>query len=137
MKIMFCHDCSEKAQKTLKKTIEYFKLLKPEIVLLCVTQDVRDASLAGDRTNDECEKECTQIIHESAKWVAGNGLKVHVMLATGDPRRMIVESVEKQSPDFVVVARKEKSTLESVFHKSISAYLVKNAGCHLMIMGPV
>jgi nucleotide-binding universal stress UspA family protein len=69
--------------------------------------------------------------------VAGNGLEVHVILASGDPRRMIVEAVEKNSPDIVVIARKEKNKLESVFSKSVSAYLIKNAGCHLMVMGPV
>ena len=137
MKIMFCHDGSEKAQKTLEKTVEYFKPLQPDIVLFCVSEDCLDTSLAGDITTEEYENEYGDIIHNAAEWVAGNGLEVHVMLASGDPRQMIVKAIEKQSPDFVAIARKEKSTLESAFHKSISAYLVKNAACHLMIMGPV
>jgi nucleotide-binding universal stress UspA family protein len=137
MKIMFCHDGSEKAQKALEKTVEYFKPLKPDMVLMCVTEDVLDASLEDGRITEEYKKEHNDVIHESAEWVAGNGLEVHVMMASGDPRHMIVEAVEKQSPDIVVVARKEKSSMAGVFSKRLSAYLVKNVGCHLLIMGPL
>jgi nucleotide-binding universal stress UspA family protein len=117
------------AQKTLKKTVEYFKLLKPDIVLLCVTQDVLDVRLAGDRFTEEYEKEHGDIIHNAAEWVAANGLEVHVMLASGGSRQKIVEAIEKQLPDIVVVARKERSTFESVFFKSISDYLFYPLQC--------
>jgi nucleotide-binding universal stress UspA family protein len=136
MKIMFCHDGSEGAQKALERTIDYFKPKKPDLVLLCVAEDILDASLEDDRITVEYEKEHSEILHRSAEWVAGNGLEVHVMLAHGDPRKMIVEAAKKQSPDVVVVARKERSGLEGVFHKSVSSYLVKNIDCHLLIMGP-
>jgi nucleotide-binding universal stress UspA family protein len=137
MKIMFCHDGSERAQKALEKTVEYFKLLKPDIVLMCVVEDILDASVEDNKIIEEYKQEHSEVIHKAAEWVAANGMEVHVILATGNPRRMIVEAVQKQLPDIVVVARKERSTLESVFFKSISAYLVKNVGCHLMIMGPL
>ncbi len=137
MKIMFCHDGSEKAQKALEKTVEYFKPLKPDMVLMCVAEDVLDASLMDETISDEYKKEHSEVTHGAAEWVAGNGLEVHVMMASGDPRHMIVEAVEKQSPDIVVVARKEKSSMAGVFSKSLSAYLVKNVGCHLLIMGPL
>ncbi len=137
MKIMFCHDGTEKAQKALEKTVGYFKPLKPDMVLMCVAEDVLDASLEDERITEEYKKEHSEVIHGAAEWVAGNGLEVHVMLATGDPRRMIVAAIEKQSPDIVVVARREKSAIEGVFKKSVSAYLVKNVGCHLLIMGPL
>jgi nucleotide-binding universal stress UspA family protein len=137
MKIMFCHDGSERAQKALEKTVEYFKLLKPDIVLMCVAEDILDASSEDERINEEYRQELSEVIHKAAEWVMGNGLEVHVIMATGKPRKMIVETVQKQLPDIVVVARKERSALASVFQNSVSAYLVKNVGCHLMIMGPL
>ena len=137
MKIMFCHDGAERTQKALEKTVEYFKPLKPDMVLMCVAEDVLDTSLEDERITDEYKKEHSDVMHEAAEWVVGNGLEVHVILASGDPRRMIVEAVEKQSPDIVVVARKEKSELAGVFSRSLSAYLVKHVGCHLLIMGPL
>ncbi len=137
MKIMYCHDGTERAQRALEKTVEYFKALNPEIVLMCVAEDILDASPEDERITDEYKKEHSDVMHEAAEWVAGNGLEVHVILASGDPRRMIVEAVQKQSPDIVVVARREKSELTSVFSKSVSAYLVKHVGCHLLVMGPL
>ncbi len=137
MKIMFCHDGSERSQRALEKTVEYFNPLKPDIVLLCVVEDILDTSSEDERINEEYRQEHSEVIQKAAEWVASNGLEVHVILATGKPRQMIVKTAEKQLPDIVVVVRKEKSALESVFFKSISAYLVKNVGCHLLIMGPL
>ena len=133
MKIMFCHDGSQRAQKALEKTVDCFKLLKPEILLLCVVEDIVDMSSGDDRIAEKYKQERSEAMHKVAAWLADNGLEVHAILATGDPRRMIVEAVQKLSPDMVVIARKEKSMLADAFSKSISSYLAKNVGCHLML----
>jgi len=136
MKIMYCHDGTENAQQALDKAIRFFKALKPEVILICVAHDILDASLEDETITNEYQAECSAIMRKAAERVAENGLDVDVMMATGDPRKMILGAIEKKSPDVVVIARKERSAQESVFHKSVSAYLVKNAGCDLLIMGP-
>lgn len=136
MKVMFCHDGEEKGHLALKAAIEYYKALKPEMIILCVTDDIADASMEVDSITEEFQKEHRAIIDKSAQWVAEHGMDVDVVMATGDPREMIIAAIEKKNPDVVVVARRGKSAKESVFRKSLSAYLVKNAGCHLFIMGP-
>jgi len=137
MKIMFCHDGADRGHRALEMAVDYFKPLKPEMVLLCVVDDVVDASMEVDAITDVYREECRDVLDRSAKWVMKNGLEVDVVMASGDPRRMIVEAIGRKSPDVVVIARKEKSEAESVFRRSVSAHLVKNAGCHLFIMGPV
>jgi nucleotide-binding universal stress UspA family protein len=52
------------------------------------------------------------------------------MLATGDPRKMVIQAIKKKTPDLVVVGRHG----EAGFHHSVSEYLVKNAGCNILIM---
>ncbi len=136
MKIMFCHDGTERGHEAMERAVNRFESQKPDVILLCVSDDVGDASMELDAITEEYENEHKQVMRRSAAWVTGKGLEVDVMLATGDPRKMIIEAIEKKNPDIVVVARKEKSTMESVFRKSVSAYLVKNAGCDLFIMGP-
>jgi len=136
MKIMYCHDGTESAQQSLEKAIGFFKALKPEVVLVCVAEDVLDASLEDETIANEYEAEQSAVLRKAAEWVAGNGLDVDVMMASGDPRKMIVGAIEKKSPDIVVLARKERSAQEGVFRKSLSAYLIKNVGCDLFIMGP-
>lgn len=136
MRIMFCHDGTESALGALKRVVNFFKGIKPEMVLVSVAEEVLDASLEDERITSEYESERSTMLRTAAEWVSGEGLEVDVLMATGDPRKMILEAINKKSPDICVVARKEKSTYESVFQKSLSAYLVKNAGCHLFIMGP-
>jgi nucleotide-binding universal stress UspA family protein len=137
MKIMFCHDGTDHANLAMVRAVNYFKPLKPDVVLLCISEDVLDASLEADAITDEYESELRKVLNQAGEWLSGNGLEVDVMMASGDPRQLIIEAIKKKSPDIVIVARREKSRLESVFRKSISAYLVKNAGCDLMILGPV
>jgi nucleotide-binding universal stress UspA family protein len=137
MKIMFCHDGTDHATIAMIRIVNYFKSQKPEMVLLCISEDVLDASQESDAITDEYTSELSETLRQAAEWVSGNGLEVNVMMANGEPRQMIMEAIEKKSPDLVVIARREKSLLESVFRKSISAYLVKNAACDLLILGPV
>lgn len=137
MRIMYCHDGTDSAQGALERVVNFFKGTKPEMILVSVAEDVLDASLEDERITGEYESERSELLRKSAEWVTEQGLEVDVLLATGDPRKMIVEAIKKKTPDICVVARKEKSAIESVFQKSLSAYLVKNAGCHLFIMGPL
>jgi nucleotide-binding universal stress UspA family protein len=136
MKIMFCHDGTDHANVAMTRIVNYFKSQKPEMVLLCISEDVLDASLEDDAITGEYTSELSETLRQSAEWVSGNGLEVNVMMAIGESRQMIMQAIEKKSPDLVVVARREKSSRESVFRRSISAYLVKNAACDLLILGP-
>ncbi|MFQ5480473.1 MAG: universal stress protein [Thermodesulfobacteriota bacterium] len=136
MKIMFCHDGTDSAEGALERVVNFFKGVKPEMILVSVAEDILDASLEDEKITREYENERSALLRKAAEWVSENGLDVDVLMATGEPRAMIMKAIEKKSPDIVVIARKEKSTMESVFQKSLSAYLVKNAGCHLFIMGP-
>ena len=136
MNIMFLHEGSKRGQAALEQAVGYFKTLKPEITLLCVEDHVGDASMECDTISDEYQEELKGIMHSAAEWVKNQGLEVSVIQAIGDPRTMIMEAINKKSPDIVVIARREKSEIEGVFRKSVSAYLVKNAGCHLFVMGP-
>lgn len=136
MKILFCHDGTERGHEALERAVNHFEGRKPDMILLCVSDSVGDASMELDAISEEYEKEHKEVLRRSAGWVTSKGLEVDVMLASGDPRKMITQAIEKKNPDIVVIARREKSTIESVFRKSVSAYLVKNASCHLFIMGP-
>jgi len=132
---MYCHDGSERAQCALEKVVNFFKGVKPDILIVSVAEDIHDASLENEEINKKYDEERSAVVRKSAEWVAGSGLDVDVLMATGEPRAMILKAIEMKNPDIVVVSRRKKSEKESVFQQSLSAYLVKNAGCHLFIMG--
>ena len=136
MKVMVCYDGSETAHTALERTVDYFKAKKPEIILLTVTGEALDASMENEEVFETLEREQQDVLKKAAQWVSSQGLEVDAMLAEGKPGPMIVEAIKKKSPDVVVVARQTKSRFMQAFLGSVSAYLVRHASCHLLIMGP-
>lgn len=136
MKVMVCYDGSETAHAALERAVDYFKAKKPEIILLTVTGEALDASMENEEIFDKLEREQQDVLKKAADWVTSQGLDVDAMLAEGKPGPMIIEAIDKKSPDVVVVARQTKSRFMQAFLGSVSAYLVRHASCHLLIMGP-
>ncbi len=136
MKAMVCDDGSDAAHSALERAVDYFKGKKPEIILLTVTGEALDASMENEEIFDKLEREQQDVLKKAAEWVTSQGLDVDAMLAEGKPGPMILEAIDKKSPDVVVVARQTKSRFMQAFLGSVSAYLVRHASCHLLIMGP-
>ena len=136
MKVMVCYDGSDAAHSALERAVDYFKGKKPEIILLTVTGESLDASMENEEIFEKLEQEQHDVLKKAAEWVTSQGLDVDAMLAEGKPGPMILKAIEKKSPDVVVVARQTKSSFMQAFLGSVSAYLVRHASCHLLIMGP-
>ena len=136
MKIMVCYDGSDSSRNALEWVVENFKAQKPDMILLSVAEGAADASLENEAIFEEMQGEAHDALKKGADWTAQQGLEVDVMLATGESRQMIMKAIEKKSPDLVVVARQRKTEYIRHFLSSVSAHLVRNAGCHLLILGP-
>lgn len=136
MKVMICYDGSEVAREGLERAVEYFKGQKPSIILLTATGEALDASMENEEVFEKLEEEQHNVLKEAAEFIASRGLEVDAVLAEGKPQQMIMDAIDKHKPDVVVVSRQKKSGLMQHFLGSVSAYLVRHAPCHLMIMGP-
>lgn len=134
MKIMFCHDSSKKAQDALDKTIELFRPQQPLIMLLTVVEAPLDAS----STNEESFRKLCDRRQDDLKtigsWVADQGLETDIIVAIGDPRKMILEAVKTKSPDILVVAKRGGGLMEQMVLGSVSAFLVRHASCPVLVM---
>ena len=76
MKVMVCYDGSDKSHEALEKAVNYFKALKPEIILLTVTDEVLDASMESEEIFKTLESEQHEVLKKAAEWVAAQGLDV-------------------------------------------------------------
>lgn len=130
MKIMVAYDGSEAAQNALEWTVNNFKGQNPDMILVTVSEGGNAPSSANEWLSDEDEHECHDALKRGASWVAEHGLEVDAMLAIGDSRKMIAQAIDKKNPDLVVVGRHG----DEGFHHSVSEYLIKNAGCNLLVM---
>lgn len=134
MKIMVSHDGSKKAQDALEKAVELFIPMKPKIMLLTVVEAPLDAS----STNEESFRKLCERREDDLKtvgsWVVDQGLEADVIIAVGDPRKMIIEAVKAKSPDLLVVAKRGGGLLDEMVLGSVSAFLIRHASCPVLVM---
>ncbi|MFQ5465895.1 MAG: universal stress protein [Thermodesulfobacteriota bacterium] len=134
MKIMVCHDGSERAQRALAKTIDIFKAEKPEVYILTVIEPPLDATSTDEANFEKWQEKRKGDLRKAAEYVAANGFRAHAVLAEGDPRKMIVEAVETKSPDLLIMAKRSGGMIDKVVLGSVSDYMVRHAACPVMII---
>jgi nucleotide-binding universal stress UspA family protein len=105
MKMLICHDGSEKARAALEKSIAMFKREGPEIILITVVEEPADASSHKEAAFEELRTTREAALKAAADWVVKQGLAVEVIVAVGigDPRKMLLEAVRKKDPNIVVI----------------------------------
>ena len=104
MKMLICHDGSGNAQSALEKSIAMLKCEKPEIILVTVVEEPADASSYDEAAFEKWRETREADLKEAANWVVKQGLNVDVVIAIGDPRKMLVEAIRKKKPDIVVIS---------------------------------
>ena len=134
MKIMVCHDGSERSQEALERTVALFKAQKPEIILITVVEEPLDATSHDEESFEKWRTRRDQELKNAANWVVKQGLNVDAILAVGDPRKMITEAAANKNPDILVVARRGAGLLEKMALGSVSAYLIRHAECPVLVM---
>jgi len=133
MRIMVAHDGSENAQKGLDAAMDYFGDSKPEIILVSVVEGPRDASMENEDIFEKLRSERHDVLMDISKSVADRGFEVDAILAVGDARRMLLEAVESKKPDLLVVARRGEGKMKAIQIGSVSAFLVRNVKCPILI----
>lgn len=134
MKIMICYDGSEGSHRAMEQTVAYFKSLSPEIILVTVVEPPLDASLENEEVFERWRNNRHDELMDASKWIAEHGLEVDAILAVGDPRKMLIDAIDKKSPDLVVVARRGKTEMEKMILGSVSAFLVRHSSRPMLIM---
>ena len=133
VKIMVGYDCSEHAQIALDRTVEMFKPLKPEIIIVSVVESSRDASVDSEVIFNRGEDERRACLQGAVSGVAANGLDVDAILAVGDPREMLMRAIADKNPDMLVVGKRGGGTLAGMVLGSVSAYLVRHVKCPVLV----
>lgn len=137
MKILVCHDGSEKAQSALAKSIVLFGHLAPQLILVTVVEEPLDASSHDEESFEDWRTTREAALKTAAEWVTEQGLGVDAILAVGDPRKMLVETVRKKQPDILVItSRPPKGGVRfGNVTVSISDYLLHHIdACPVLVM---
>ncbi|MBI5237515.1 MAG: universal stress protein [Deltaproteobacteria bacterium] len=132
MKIMFCHDGSELSQQALEKTIGFFGKERPEIILISVAEWPQGGGAADQSAfSGGWRSEHHSVLMKAARRVSKLGYDVDAILAVGDARKMILETVASKNPDILVAAA--SGALDARSPESVSAYLISHAPCPVLV----
>ena len=137
MKMLICYDGSENAQSALEKSIAMLKCEKPEVILATVAEEPADASSYDEAAFEEWRAQKEAKVKEAANWVVKQGLDVTVVMAVGDPRKMLVETIKKKTPDIVVIASRppQGGVRFGNITVSVSDYLIHHVtDCPVLVM---
>ena len=114
-----------------------FKNEKPEVILAAVAEEPADASSYDDAAFEEWRAEREAALKKTADWVVRQGLDVTVVLAVGNPRKMLVETIKKKAPDIVVIASRppQGGIRFGNITGSVSDYVIHHVtGCPVLLM---
>jgi nucleotide-binding universal stress UspA family protein len=137
MKILVCYDGSDKADAALDKAIKLFAHLKPQIILVTVVEEPLDASSNVEDSFEEWRAAREKELRQAAEKLAQSGLEVDAILAVGNPRKMLVEAVNKRQPDLLVItSRPPKGGVRfGNVTVSVSDYLLHHIdACPVLVM---
>lgn len=137
MKMLICHDGSKNGQFALERSIAMLKCEKPEIILATVVEEPLDASSYDEAAFEELRAKREADLKDAANWVVKQGLDVSVVMAIGDPRKMLLEAIRKKTPDIVVITSRppQGGVRFGNVTVSISDYLIHHiTDCPVLVM---
>jgi len=134
MNIMIGLDGSETAERAMERGLLLFKSVAPTVMLVSVIEEPLDASDMDEQVFDKWRGERQAYLKETAEKVAAQGFEVDVLVAVGDPRRMLRQAIERATPDVLIVGRRGAGGIEELHLGSVSAYLARHAASDILII---
>ncbi len=123
MNIMIAYDNSTNAKHALDKTLKMFAALKPSITLISVIEDVLGSSGVNEDRYNEYKHDFSEAVRETAQTLNELGINTEVIIAVGDPRKMILQAVKSKSPDLLVIARHSEKADSNIIGKTLDAWV--------------
>lgn len=123
MNIMIAYDNSTNAKQALEKTLKMFAALKPKITLISVVEDELGSSGVNEQRYLDYKRDFCESVRETAQTLNELGVSTEVMIAEGDPRKMILQAVEHKKPDLLVIARHSEKVDSNIIGKTLDAWV--------------
>ena len=134
MKVLIAFDGSPSARHALKRAVELFGAGEPEIIMLGVVSLPTTSSPGAEAAHAELCDEFHAEMREAAEEVRRSELSVELILAEGEPRRVLEKYAEEKEPDVVVVGARGQSALAKVLLGSVSTYAVKHLSVPVLLV---
>lgn len=149
MNIMIAYDDSRNARLAVEHTVALFGALKPTITLICVVEEPGSTAPNTDDMYSAEYLEKKASVEKAAEKLAESNLAAKVLIAQGDPRKMILRATLERKPDLLVIARHSTISEGGFIARAIdamvdefdhmtfgatSAFLTRRATCPILIL---
>ena len=149
MKILIAYDGSRNAKLALAQTLSLFGALNPNLLLMAVAENPRAASDANEDLFQQEYNELKQALEEGKAFIEEQKLTCDILLAEGDPRKMLLQASKKLVPNLLVVARHNHQPdggfiaqslsyfvdeLDYMTLGSVTSFLARRVECPLLIL---
>lgn len=121
MNIMFAYDNSTNAKQALDKTLKMFACMLPRVSLIAVVDPGAGSSGVNEKSYEEYKFDFSEAVRETAQTLNELGITTDVIIAEGDPRKMILQAVNEKKPDLLVIARHSEKADSNVIGKTLDA----------------
>lgn len=123
MNIMFAYDNSTNAKQALEKTLKMFACMLPRVTLISVVDPSVGSSGVNQESYDEYKHDFSEAVREAAQTLNELGVSADVIIAEGDPRKMILQAVNEKKPDLLVIARHSEKVDSNIIGKTLDAWV--------------
>lgn len=146
-KILVPLDCSKFAENSLNVAIEVAKKFNGQLFLLHVFpahDEYRRAGITGKmrvrapahgaaKISEEIPKVCTDLLANSKRKVAAEGVPVETLLKEGHIVNEILETIIQGGFDLVVMGARGQSMIKNLLLGSVSNGVIRHASCPVLV----
>ncbi len=149
MKLLIAYDGSRNAKLALAQTLSLFGAQNPVILLMAVAENPRAASDANEDLFQQEYSELKQALEEGKAFIEEQNLSCELIMAEGDPRKMLLQASKKIVPNLLIVARHSHQPdggfiaqslsyfvdeLDYMTLGSVTSFLARRVECPLLIL---
>ena len=146
-KILVPLDCSEFTENTLNVAIEVAKKFNSHLFLLHVFpahDEYRRAGITGKvrvrrqahgaaKISEEIPEVCFNLLANSKRKVAAEGIPVETLLKEGHIVNEILETIIQGSFDLVIMGSRGQSMIKNLLLGSVSNGVIRHASCSVLV----
>ncbi len=146
-KILVPLDCSKFAENSLNVAIEVAKKFSSQLFLLHVFpahDEYRRAGITGKmrarkgahgaaKISEEIPKVCTDLLANSKRKVASEGVPVEILLKEGHIVNTILETIIQGGFDLVIMGARGQSAIKKLLLGSVSNGVIRHANCSVLV----
>ena len=123
MNIMFAYDHSTNARQALDKTLRMFACMSPKVTLIGVVDPTVGSSGVNEQSYEDYKYDFAEAVRETSQSSIELGVNTEVIIAEGDPRKMILQAVNNRNPDLLVIARHSEKADSNIIGKTLDAWV--------------